>query len=125
MKRHAALIAAALAMMPAAAATKAPRTRVAITLESHRYSPAPIYLAGGVPTRLIFINRAGKDHDFTSRPFFSSSRILAGRVVNGEVSVPPGKTRIVDLVPTRGTYKVHCSEFGHRLLGMSTMIIVN
>jgi plastocyanin len=126
MNRAAALLAAAVAAaIPAAASPAPPRTRVQITLESHRYSPAPIYLAGGVPVRLIFVNRAGKDHDFTAPQFFQTSRLLAGRVVRGEVAVPPGKTRIVDLVPTRGTYKVHCGEFGHRLLGMSTMIIVN
>ena len=125
MNRAALLFAAVAAMIPGVAPSAPPRTRVMISLESHRFSPAPIYLAGGVPTRLIFVNRAGKDHDFTARQFFQTSRILAGRVVRGEVTVPPGRTRIVDLVPTRGTYTVHCADFGHRLLGMSTMIIVN
>lgn len=125
MNRAAILITAALALLPSMAVSKPPRASATIILESHRYTPAPIYLAGGVPTRLIFVNRAGKMHDFTAREFFRTSRILAGRVDRGEVSVPPGRTAVVDLVPTRGTYKVHCSEFGHRLLGMSTMVIVN
>ena len=125
MNRAAILLTAALALLPGMAVSKPPSARATIILESHRYAPAPIYLAGGVRTRLIFINRAGKTHDFTAREFFGTSRILAGRVVRGEVSVPPGRSRVVDLIPTRGTYKVHCSEFGHRLLGMSTMVIVN
>ena len=115
------LLAAAL-MAPAPAA--APVASATITLTSYRFSPGPIYIAGGVPVRLILNNRAGKNHDFTAREFFRSSRILSGRAPGGEVSVDAGKTRIIDLIPARGTYKVHCGKFGHSMLGMSTIIIV-
>ena len=115
------LLAAAL-MAPAPAA--APVASATITLTSYRFSPGPIYIAGGIPVRLILNNRAGKKHDFTAREFFRSSRILSGRAPGGEVSVDAGKTRIIDLIPARGTYKVHCGKFGHSMLGMSTIIIV-
>ena len=115
------LLAAAL-MAPAPAA--APVASATITLTSYRFSPGPIYIAGGIPVRLILNNRAGKKHDFTAREFFRSSRILSGRAPGGEVSVDAGKTRIIDLIPARGTYKVHCGKFGHSMLGMSTTIIV-
>ena len=119
------LLAPMLALMliaPAPAA--APTATATITLSSYRFSPGPIYLAGGVPVRLVFVNSAGKNHDFTAREFFRASRILAGRANGGEVSIDAGKTKVIDLIPARGSYKVHCGKFGHSMLGMSTMIIV-
>lgn len=118
-----AAVAAMLAMLPATAAA-APRTRATVMLTSHRFTPSPIYLAGGVPVRIVLTNRAGKTHDFTARQFFATSRILRGRAPGGEVRLKAGRSAVIDLIPTRGTYKVHCGEFGHRMLGMSTMIIV-
>lgn len=117
----AALVSLALLASPAAAA---PKARATITLTSHRYTPAPIYLAGGVPVRLILTNRAGKTHDFTAQTFFRASRLLNGHAPGGEVRLKAGRSAVIDLIPVRGTYKVHCGEFGHKMLGMSTMIIV-
>ncbi len=102
----------------------APKTSATITLTSHRFTPSPIYLAGGVPVRLILTNRAGKTHDFTAPQFFRAARLLSGRAPGSEVRLGAGQSAVIDLVPVRGTYKVHCGEFGHKLLGMSTMIIV-
>lgn len=110
------------AVAPTAAA--APVASATITLTSYRYTPAPIYLAGGVPVRLILVNRAGKSHDFTAPAFFGASRILRGRVNGGKVELRAGQSQVIDLIPARGTYKVLCGKFGHRMLGMSTMIIV-
>jgi len=123
MSRLIALAVAVLALfaMPAEAA---PRARATITLTSHRFTPAPIYLAGGVPVRLILTNRAGKTHDFTAPKFFQAARLLRGRAPGGEIRLAAGRTAVIDLVPARGTYQVHCGEFGHKLLGMRTMIIV-
>jgi uncharacterized cupredoxin-like copper-binding protein len=123
MKCLAVCLAALLAMLPGAAQT-APSARATIYLASHRYSPAPIYLAGGVPVRIMLSNRAGQDHEFVAPEFFRKARLLKGRVVQGEVRVRSGKTLFLDLVPARGTYKVHCGRFGHKMLGMSTMIVV-
>ena len=111
-----ALIAPAPAAPPVASAT--------ITLSSYRFSPGPIYLAGGVPVRLVLVNSAGKNHDFTAKEFFRSSRIISGRAPGGEISLDAGQTKTIDLIPARGTYKVHCGKFGHSMLGMSAMIIV-
>ena len=117
----AAFVALAIVAAPAAAA---PKARATVTLTSHRFTPSPIYLAGGVPVQLILHNRAGKTHDFTARQFFRASRLLRGRARGGEVRLGAGRSAVIDLVPTRGTYKVHCGEFGHKMLGMSTIIIV-
>ena len=113
-----------LSLSFAAPAAATPRTSVTVTLTSHRFTPSPIYLASGVPVRLILLNRAGRSHDFTARQFFSNARILRGRAPGGEVRLAAGRSAVIDLVPKRGTYKVHCGEFGHRMLGMSTMIVV-
>lgn len=110
---------------PAPALSQRPATSATISLTSFRFTPSPIYLAGGVPVRLTLVNRAGKGHDFTAPEFFRSSRILAGRVSGGAVDLGGGETRVIDLIPVRGTYKVHCSRFGHKMLGMSTTIVVS
>lgn len=118
------LLLAAAALILAAPAPAAPLATATITLTSYRFNPGPIYLAGGVPVRLILVNRAGKTHDFTAKEFFRSSRILAGRAPGGEVDLESGQSQVIDLIPARGTYKVHCGKFGHKMFGMSTMIIV-
>lgn len=112
-----ALVTPAPAAPPVATAT--------VTLTSYRFDPGPIYLAGGVPVRLILINRAGKAHDFSADKFFRSSHILAGSARGSEIELAPGESKVIDLIPARGTYKVHCGKFGHSMLGMSTMIIVS
>ncbi len=114
----------ALSLLPAAAHSAPPKSQATVTLTSHRFTPSPIYLAGGVPVRMIFLNRAGKDHEFAAQQFFRDSRLIRGRAPGGVVRIGPGRSAVVDLVPVRGTYKVHCGHFGHRMLGMSTMIIV-
>lgn len=113
----------ALAMIaPAPAAT--PAATATVTLSSYRFNPGPIYLAGGVPVRLVLTNSASKSHDFTAREFFRASRIISGRAPGGEIKLDGGETKTIDLIPARGTYKVHCGKFGHSMLGMSTTIIV-
>ena len=119
------MLAATFGLALASSSTaSAPVASATITLTSHRFTPSPIHLAGGVPVRLVLVNRAGKTHDFTAEKFFRASRILAGRARGGEIRLGAGQSTVIDLVPVRGTYKVHCGEFGHKMLGMSTMIIV-
>ena len=118
------MLAAALLVATPVAADAAPKARATVTLTSYRYTPSPIYLAAGVPVRLILVNRAGKSHDFTAEEFFGNARLIRGRAPGGEVRLAAGRSAVIDLIPRRGNYKVHCGEFGHRLLGMSTMIIV-
>lgn len=123
MSRFLAAAVATLAILAAPAAA-APKSSATVTLTSHRFTPSPLYLPGGVPVRLILRNQAGKAHDFTAHKFFRAARIITGRAPGGEVRLAPGRSTVIDLIPVRGTYKVHCGEFGHRMLGMSTMIIV-
>lgn len=115
------LISLAMLAAPVAAA---PGTVVNVKLTSHRYTPSPIYLAGGVPVRLILTNRAGRSHEFNAPAFFRSARLLRGPARNGEIRLGAGRSAVIDLIPARGIYKVHCGQFGHKMLGMSTMIIV-
>ena len=119
-----ALTAAALCL-PASLPAKPAMPTVTITLASHYYQPNPIYLAGGVPVRIIFQNRSGKTHDFKAPDFFSRARILSGRVPGGEVELQKGRGTVIMLVPARGTYKVHCSQPFHTMLGMTGRIIVS
>lgn len=118
--------AAAFALALAAPAQSQPAMpTITIALDSFAYSPRPIVLAAARPVRMHFVNRSGSGHDFTARKFFRSARILRGAVPQGEVELAGHTTAAVELVPARGRYKVHCSHFGHKLMGMSTEIIVS
>jgi len=120
----AAALAGAALTLPASAAAP-PRPLVYITLASYAFQPSPIYLPAGVPVRLIFTNRSGSTHEFDAPQFFRAARILAGSAPNGEVEVKKGRTAVIDLVPARGTYKVHCGRPFHTMLGMTSRVIVS
>lgn len=117
-------IAIAAAAAAAAAATQAPAT-VPITLSNFRIAPATIHLAAGQPVRLVFTNASGSSHDFTAPAFFAHAAALAGPVEGGEVDLPFHAAVSVILTPARGLYKVRCTHFGHKLMGMSATIIVD
>lgn len=120
-----ATLAVATLTLPAGLATAKPATpRVMIVLGSHYFQPNPIYLAGGVPVHLIIENRAGKTHDFSAPEFFGAARIIAGTAPNGKITLQKGRGTTIDLVPRRGTYKLHCSQPFHTMLGMTGRIIV-
>jgi len=119
------LSAAALALPASQTVAKPSRPNVTIILASHYYQPNPIYLAGGVPVRLIFHNRSGKTHDFKAPAFFASSRIMRGAAPGGEVELKKGRGTIIEMIPTRGRYKVHCTQPFHTMLGMTGTIIVS
>ena len=111
-----------LGASPAAAPVAAPVQ--VINLASYAYAPAPIRLRAGSAVTLQFVNRAGKSHDFTARRFFGSARILAGRVVDGEVDLRGGQSTSVTLIPAAGRYPVHCGKPFHKMMGMRTTIVV-
>ena len=122
----AAALAGAVLTLTASQGTAQPAMpTVNITLGSHYYQPNPIYLAGGVPVRLIFTNRSGKTHDFKAPDFFRSARILRGSVPAGEIELKKGRGAVVILTPARGRYKVHCTQPFHTMLGMTGRIVVN
>lgn len=117
------LVAAAVSFLSLAAAPVAAPVQV-INLNSYAYAPTPIRLAAGRAVTLQFVNRSGKGHDFTARRFFSSSRILAGRVDSGEVELGGGQSASVTLIPAPGRYPVHCGHPFHKMLGMRAIILV-
>lgn len=122
----AAVLAGATLALPASQTAAQPAMpTVNITLGSHYYQPNPIYLAGGVPTRLIFNNRSGKTHDFKAPAFFRSARILRGGAPDGEVELKKGRGTVIILIPARGRYRVHCTQPFHTMLGMTGRIIVS
>ena len=119
-------IAAAAAFILAnagSASAQSPPT-VTITLQSYAFEPHPITLSAGRTTRLSFVNRSNRGHDFTAREFFAAAQILSGAAPGGKVNVAPGETVTIDLVPTRGRYNVHCGRFTHKWRGMKTEILV-
>jgi len=118
------LVGATLAIPASISAAKPARPNVVIVLGSHYYEPNPIYLAGGVPTHLVLQNRSGKTHSFTAPDFFRSSRVLAGAAPGGRITLAAGRSTAIDLIPSRGTYKLHCSQPFHTVLGMTGKIIV-
>ena len=113
---------AALFLPPNAAWAQAPVQTVA--LYSYGYAPNPLRLAAGKQVTLTFVNRSGSGHDFTARSFFRGSRIVSGRVADGEIELGRGRSASVTLIPARGTYKVHCGHYFHKQLGMHGTIIV-
>ncbi len=117
------VIAATLLAVPSVASAQA--TRVSIVLTSHKFSPAPIHLSGGVPVRLTIANQSGETHDFTAPEFFYWSKIRSGRVPGGKITLRPGQGTHITLTPRRGLDKVKCTRFAHALLGASTNIIVH
>lgn len=116
--------AAALSFASSVPITAQPATQT-ILVWSYGYSPRPIYLRADQPVTLTFVNRSGSSHDFVARSFFANSRILSGDVMGGMVDFRGGETKAVRLIPRAGRYRVHCSHFFHKQLGMSDAIIVN
>ena len=116
--------AAALALIGSAGNAQPAAAVQTIQLFSYGYNPDPIILAAGKKVTLNFVNRAGKGHDFTAPKFFSSSKIIAGNVANGEVDLRGGQSASITLVPTAGRYKVHCGKPFHKVMGMRGDIIV-
>ena len=119
-------IAAAAAFILAnavSASAQSPPT-VTIMLQSYAFEPHPITLSANRPTRLLFVNRSNRGHDFTAPAFFAAAQILSGAAPGGKVNLAAGESAEIDLVPTRGRYKVHCGRFSHKWRGMKTEILV-
>jgi uncharacterized cupredoxin-like copper-binding protein len=118
-------IAAAVVLISGPAIPAAPATRVSVVLTSHRFTPSPLHLSGGVPVRLTILNQSGETHDFTAPDFFAWSKIRGRQIPGGKIRLQSGERSVVTLTPRRGSYKLKCTRFGHAFLGMSTMIIVH
>ncbi|MEO6360003.1 MAG: cupredoxin domain-containing protein [Sphingomicrobium sp.] len=116
------MFAAAASLAATAAAAQTPVQHV--ELRSYAYGPKAIRLAAGKPVTLHFMNRAGKAHDFTAPRFFAAARILSGSAPRGQIELAAGQTAAITLVPSAGTFKVHCGHPFHKQLGMSAVIEV-
>ncbi|MGZ8283675.1 MAG: hypothetical protein ACXWUN_12115 [Allosphingosinicella sp.] len=118
-------------LLSAPSAAQQPEWRVAseydVLLRPYAYEPEPIRLAAGRPVKLRFLNPGRATYSFAADDFFRSARIRPGDaefVAGGEVRLAPGEQRVIALVPAPGRYRARSSNFLHRLLGMSTVIIV-
>ena len=113
------------AIFLSAAATAQPVATVPITLSSFNIAPAAIHLVAGQRVRLVFTNASGGSHDFTAPAFFSRASDVSGPIESGEVDLAGHQSVTVTLTPARGTYKAKCTHFGHKLMGMSAVIVVD
>lgn len=113
-----------VASVPTPLFAATPRT-VTISVYNFGYTPQTIRLAAGQPVTLRFVNTANGGHDFTAKSFFGASKILSGSAAEGEVELRAHETKAVTLVPSAGTYHVHCSHFMHKTFGMKGEIVVN
>ena len=98
-----------------------------VLLRPFAYDPTPIRLRAGEPVKLRFINQGQASFSFSAPGFFRAARVRSGdseAVADGEVSLAPGETRIIALVPARGRYGAHSGNLIQRLLGMRGRIIV-
>ncbi|MES2119240.1 MAG: cupredoxin domain-containing protein [Pseudomonadota bacterium] len=118
------IFAAAALVAFASPALPSPYPVQRVDLANFRYAPKPIVLAAGKPVTLMFVNVAKGGHNFNARDFFARSRILAGSAPGGRIELSGGQTRSVTLVPSAGTYRVHCSHFLHSSFGMTATILV-
>ena len=117
-----------LACLATAASTSAfasPLPEVRIDLASFSIAPKPIQLAAGWPVRLIITNSSGSGHDFTAPGLFATARDVSGPVDRGSVELAGHQSAVVDLTPARGRYKAKCGHFGHALMGMKGLVIVD
>ena len=120
---------AALALSVPVAAAEAP-AKVTVTLANFSFTPANLHLRAGQPVTIHFVNEGSGGHDFTAPEFFAAATMDAAsrtRVAGdkGRVSLGKGESSDVTLTPKAGTYKVHCSHFGHSTLGMTGTVIVD
>ena len=120
---------AALALSVPVTAAEAP-AKVTVTLANFSFTPADLHLHAGQPVTIHFVNEGSGGHDFTAPEFFTAAtmdatnrtRVEGGK---GRVSLGKGESSDVTLTPKVGTYKVHCSHFGHSTLGMTGTVIVD
>lgn len=120
-----ALAALALSMPVTAAQTPA---KVTVTLANFSFTPADLHLHASQPVTIHFVNEGSGGHDFTAEEFFTAATMDAAnraRVSKGRVSLGKGESSDVTLTPSAGTYKVHCSHFGHSALGMTGRVVVD
>jgi hypothetical protein len=98
-----------------------------VLLRPWDYDPHPIRLEAGRPVKLRFLNQGQATFSFSAGDFFRAARVRsvdADEVADGHIRLAPGEVRVIALVPAPGRYRARSGNLIHRVLGMSTQIIV-
>jgi len=122
---------ALIASLPAHAQSRKPdwahATVLQVLMKDYAFDPAEITLHRGVAYALRLDNVGKELHEFTAAEFFKSALVRDRHVLaNGgiEVSLQPGKSAVVFLVPLKaGRYPLTCAD--HDWLGMTGTIVVH
>ena len=119
------------ALMTVGAAAHAQEWRTApeydVLLRPWAFEPDPLRLPANRPVKLRFVNQGQATFSFSAPSFFRAARVRPGdadAVADGNIQLAPGEARIIALVPAPGRYRARSGNWVHRLLGMSTRIIV-
>ena len=106
---------------------------VTVTLSEYAFSPSPVVLREGVPTKLVIRNAGKEHHYFVSEGFFNNVATRKVQSSDGEVKAPhftavevyAGKTMEWFLVPMKkGAFDLLCTVKGHAEHGMKGTIEV-
>ena len=106
---------------------------VTVTMTEYAFSPSPIVLKEGVPTRLVLKNGGKEAHYFVAERFFEAIATRKIQGSDGEIKAPsftavevyPGKQLEWFLVPARkGVFDLLCTVKGHAEHGMKGRIEV-
>ena len=120
---------AALALSVPVTAAEVP-TKVTVTLANFSFTPTDLHLHAGQSVTIHFVNEGSGGHDFTAPEFVAAATMDAANRAHvagakGRVSLGKGESSDVTLTPRAGTFKVHCSHFGHSALGMTGTVTVD
>jgi len=106
---------------------------VTVVMTEYAFSPSPVVLKEGVPTRLVLKNSGKEAHYFVAEQFFKAIATRKIQGSDGEIKAPsftavevyPGKVLEWFLVPARkGVFDLHCTAKGHDEHGMKGRIEV-
>lgn len=99
-----------------------------VKLTNFDFSPSTLQLHSGKPYALKLVNTGSAGHDFTAPEFFAAGRVAPGdaaMIAKGQVSLEPGQTATIHIIPALGRYNLVCTHFGHAVLGMKGRIVVS
>ena len=106
---------------------------VTVAMTEYAFSPSPVVLKEGVPTKLVLKNDGKEAHYFVAEQFFKSIATRKIQGSDGEIKAPsftavevyPGKMLEWFLVPARkGVFDLLCTVKGHAEHGMKGRIEV-
>lgn len=104
-----------------------------VTMTEYSFSPSPLVLKEGVPTKLVIRNTGKEHHYFVSEDFFRNIATRKVQSSDGEVKAPSftavevygGKAIEWFLIPLKkGTFDLVCTVKGHADYGMKGTIEV-